>query len=212
MESALDRSLRQNFAKKQMQSLLGIVTGVMADGVLNNSEVLFLQSWLLENREIRSIWPASVISRKLSEVLADGRIDEAERKHLAALLTGVAGVDFLESGSTTTAATQLPIEDCVTIKLPGSYVCHTGEFYYGTRAACERLTLKAGATLADSITKKVEILVIGSFVSRNWIHSTHGRKIEAAVKHQEQGSGIEIISERRWLEALDGCATNDAKN
>jgi len=31
-------------------------------------------------------------------------------------------------------------------------------------------------------------LVIGAIGSRDWIHSTHGRKIEAAVKLREQGT------------------------
>lgn len=203
MDASIARSLEKQDTTRKMQSLMGIISGVMADGHLNDSEILFLRTWLTENSALSNVWPASVILRKLDEVLEDGVIDEAERKHLTALLTSAAGVHFYDSGSVDTDPTTLPVNDCVTITLNNSSVCHTGEFYYGTRAACERLTLKAGGMPADAISKRVDILVIGSMSSRAWAQSSYGRKIEAAVNLQEKGHPIEIITEKRWLEAVD---------
>jgi hypothetical protein len=39
-------------------------------------------------------------------------------------------------------------------------------------------------------------------VSPHWRQTSYGNKIERAVQLQEEGCAIEIISERRWLEAL----------
>ncbi len=46
------------------------------------------------------------------------------------------------------------------------------------------------------------IRVIGAIGSRDWIHSTHGRKIERAVELREQGTGIYILSEEYWADSI----------
>jgi NAD-dependent DNA ligase len=71
---------------------------------------------------------------------------------------------------------------------------------YGTRAACERLVLKLGARCADNVSKKVNILVIGTKVSVDWAHTSFGRKIQQAMELREAGHPMKIISERRWLQ------------
>jgi hypothetical protein len=40
--------------------------------------------------------------------------------------------------------------------------------------------------------------VIGSIGSRDWIHSTHGRKIETAVAMRERGHSIALVGEEHW--------------
>lgn len=77
-----------------------------------------------------------------------------------------------------------------------------GEFLYGTRAACERLVLKVGAMCTDNVSKKVDILVVGTRVAPDWAHTSFGRKIQRAVELQTEGHAIEIISERRMMEAI----------
>lgn len=47
-------------------------------------------------------------------------------------------------------------------------------------------------------------LVIGDIGSAAWMHSTHGRKIEAAVELLERGTGIAIISEAHFMKSLGG--------
>lgn len=82
-------------------------------------------------------------------------------------------------------------------------VCFTGEFLYGTRAACERLVLKLGATCAENVSKKVDVLVIGTKVSLDWAHTSFGRKIQKAMDLRGEGHPIAIISERRWLQLME---------
>jgi NAD-dependent DNA ligase len=193
---------------KRMQTLMGVIAGLIADGELNDAEILFLRGWLLENHELQQEWPASIIFRKISDILEDGIVTNDERAHLMRILTDTSGNQFSETGASDISPTTIPIDDCVTISIAGSSLCLTGEFYYGTRAACERATLKAGGVVADNVTRRVDILVVGSYASKHWVNESFGRKIEAAVKHQESGTGIEIISEARWMTALAASAAS----
>jgi hypothetical protein len=56
--------------------------------------------------------------------------------------------------------------------------------------------------VADSVTSKTDVLVVGMIASPDWIQSTHGRKIEAAISMKQGGHPIVIVPEEHWLEAL----------
>lgn len=199
---AISKSLEHYRITKAIEHLLGMVEGMIVDNHLHDLEVKMLSTWLAANPEAATRWPVSVIARKVSDVLTDGIITEAERKHLMEVLKELIANNFSETGSASPESATLPIDDCVTVTLQNSGVCMTGEFIFGTRAACERLTLKAGGMPLDNVTKNVDILVIGTRISPNWAHTTFGRKIQRAAELQEQGHPIEIISERRWIEAV----------
>lgn len=202
MDNKISASLKNKELSKAFTTLCGIVSGIVADGQLHDLEVAYLRTWLTENRAIRELWPASVIWRRIEEALRDGHIDETERAQLLECLLELSSDQFALTGSVSAEPLPLPIEDCVTISPAGATFCLTGNFVFGTRAACERATLGAGGTIADSVSKKVDVLVIGTMVSSAWAQTSYGRKIERAAQLQEEGHGIEIISERRWTEAL----------
>jgi NAD-dependent DNA ligase len=188
---------------RAIEHLMGLVTGMVADGELNELEIKMLSTWLASHPEATADFPGSIIARTVADALADGIITQAERTHLLQVLTQMASCDFSATGSVSPEVASLPIEDCVTIDFRNSMVCFTGEFLYGTRAACERLVLKVGAMCADNVSKKVDILVIGTRVAPDWAHTSFGRKIQRAVELQEQGHAIEIISEKRMMQAIE---------
>lgn len=200
--TSIQKSLERHRINKAVKHLLGMVEGMVADNHLHDKEVQLLSTWLNAYPEATSAWPGSVIGHKVREVLADGIITDEERKHLLKVLLGLIANDFAETGSASAEVTTLPIDDAVTVEIRNAGVCMTGEFIFGTRAACERLTLKAGGMPLDNVTKRVDILVIGTRVSPDWAHTTFGRKIQRAAELQDEGHPIEIISERRWLEVV----------
>lgn len=201
-EIAIKNSLEKARIKKAIEHLLGMIEGMIADDHLHDKEIQLLSTWMSANPQAILEWPGSVIALKVREILADGIITDDERKHLLIVLNKLIATDFNETGDASSCPTTLPIDDVVTIEIRNSGVCMTGEFIFGTRAACERLTLKAGGMPMDNVTRNVEILVIGALASPNWAHTSFGRKIQKAVEMQEAGHAIEIISEKRWLTAL----------
>lgn len=185
---------------RAIEHLLGMVTGMVADGQLHDLEIKMLSTWLTSYPEATTEFPGSVIARKVTEVLNDRIITEDERAHLMEVLLGLASTDFSVTGSAAPEVATLPIDDNIDVHFSDAMVCFTGEFLYGTRAACERLVLKLGARYADTVSRKVNILVIGTKVSDDWAHTSFGRKIQKAMELRDQGHPIEIISERRWLQ------------
>lgn len=193
-------SISKHKANRAIEHLMGLVTGLIADGHLNDIEIQMLSTWISGHPEVTSEFPGTVIARTLAEVMADGVISETERSHLLATLTGLASTDFSVTGSAAPEVASLPIDDSVTFDIRDVTACFTGEFIFGTRAACQRLMEKFGAECVDNISKKVNVLVIGTKVSPDWIHTSFGRKIQKVMELREEGHHIHIISERRWLE------------
>jgi NAD-dependent DNA ligase len=201
--SGVEKSLARHRTSVAMEHLLGMVQGMLADGHLHDMEIKFLSTWLDANDDVVQMWPASVVAQRIRTAFQDGHISEEERIHLTQTLGDLLANDFAETGSATAEPTRLPVTDDIHVEVRDAGFCLTGEFAFGTRNACANLTERAGGIAVDNVSKKARYLVIGSRASPDWAHTSYGRKIERAVEMQTQGHAIYIISEQRWLKALD---------
>jgi NAD-dependent DNA ligase len=188
---------------RQIDELIGIVKGVMADGMVHQGEVEFLISWLETNRSALDKWPAKAIYPRLKAALADGNMDLDEEREILDLLLSTVGGNTAPMKGESSNSTALPYT------LPQSLLtfdarlfCFTGKFQSGSRQWCESQVIAKGGLATGSITKKLHYLVIGEIGSRDWMHSTHGRKIEKAIEYNEAGHSIAILSEQHWFEQL----------
>src|SRR5262245_7757035 len=176
---ALNRGLRSG---RETDELLGLCKGMLADGLINQPEAEFLGQWLRFNRETAEQWPANVLSQRIAHMLRDGRLDKHEGVELLDLLIEVTGGDASRL-SAQSLSTGLPISNPVpNVVIPGKRLCLTGKFVFGSRDACKAEIEVRGGSCVDSITTELDYLVIGVIGSRDWIHSSFGRKIEKAVE------------------------------
>ena len=67
---------------KAMNSLLGIIEGIAVDGLVNDLERAYLQSWISEHEHAAQVHPYIELLPRLIEAVADGRIDKEERADL----------------------------------------------------------------------------------------------------------------------------------
>jgi NAD-dependent DNA ligase len=199
---ATNVAIQHRIDTRSMQTLLGICTGIIADESIQDKEIMFLKTWLVDHQAICNEWPANAIHYKINEILADGIITAEERADLLALLQQLTGNNFSETGAAAPDGPALPIDNDPKIFFKNMTFCFTGKFLYGTRSACEEVILKFGAQAADKITKNLDYLVIGSMINPNWLHETYGLKIQKTVEYKEKGASICIISERQWSDAL----------
>lgn len=79
--------------------------------------------------------------------------------------------------------------------------CFTGRFVYGDMDDFEHAIRKVGGYSAN-LTRKTDYLVVGSYDNNRWDNSSHSKIINRALSLRESGSGIQVISERVWLESL----------
>jgi NAD-dependent DNA ligase len=184
-----------------IDELLGLIRGIVADGEVTEQEAHVLAAWTIRHPDVGNDWPASILVRRLNRIYEDGKVDANERAELRDLLEEIIGEN------------ENPIENPVT-KLPlcrpapevifdQNIFVFTGKFVYGPRRVCEAEVLKRGGVCSDRVTLQTSYVVIGSVGSRDWIHSSWGRKIEKAVDYKSKGlCPIAVISERRWTEFL----------
>lgn len=186
---------------KSVESLIGICTGLVADHVLNDQEIIFLDTWLDENEQIGHDWPANVIADRVSAILHDGVITQEESDDLRETLNSIIG-DGIQIGIVDGMATRLPVVQIDSLAIDERVFCLTGKFIYGSRKKCESAIVERGGKVHPRVVAGLDYLVIGTLASRDWMHTGHGRKIEAAVKLQDQGNPVSIIAEEDWVKYL----------
>jgi NAD-dependent DNA ligase len=188
---------------KSLNSLLGIVSGLVSDGELNDKEIIFLKTWCDENRHIAGEYPANIIFRRLHEVLLDGIITSEERDHLLHELTILSGNNFAETGSALPEHIEAVFDNDPTVVFEGNEFVFTGKFVFGTRPTCEAAVIKRGSQVKDYITQNTNYLVIGTRSSPEWIAENFGRKIQKAADMAQSGDfDISIIREADWAMSL----------
>lgn len=187
--------------RRSCESLIGIASGLVADGDLNDLEIRFLATWLAEHPELATTWPGEIVYKRVREVLSDGVVTPTERDYLCKTLGELVGGAFSESGAAASEASDLPLDQSVEVAIRASSFCFTGEFVFGTRSACERAVQQREGRVT-SVGKKLNYLVIGEMASRAWKYSAFGSKIEAAMKLKQEGVPLAIVSEQQWVRAL----------
>lgn len=178
--------------------LEGLCKGVLANNQLNDSEIKYLKWFLSVNGALKNNYPGKELYTLVEDILRDGIITDEERESLKQALASFTGCD-LDSGIVDGLATQLPIDSIDSLDLTGATVCLTGEFIHGKRSVCEEEIRQQGANIINSITQKLDYLIIGTLSSKDWRYKAHGRKIEKAISYRdEKGISLKIISEEQW--------------
>lgn len=198
--ASIDRMSANRLETKAIHTLMGIVTGIVADGEITAGEIRFLRAWLAEHDDTARAWPGCAIAQQLAYVLDDGVITTEERAHLLCALSELANSDFAATGSAQAEPLALPIDDSARVNMLNAGIVHTGVFMFGTRAACERFSLAMGAMPLDNVSRHTDVLVIGTRVTPTWASESYGRKIMKAANMRASGHHIRIISERFWFD------------
>ena len=96
-------------ASRQIDELIGIARGLVADDHINQGEVEFLQKWLVANSIISDQPVVKVLYQRVNQMLADGIVDDDEKAELLHTLNHFSRRDF-ELGEVL-KATSLPLNE-----------------------------------------------------------------------------------------------------
>ena len=161
-----------------------------------------MRDWVGRHLDALEHWAVRTIHDRLTQHFKDGVIDEVERADLKRLLDQLVSGE-LSAVCDTDAATTLPLDQPPpTIEWVDMTYVFTGQFAFGPRRDCEREVEKRGGTCEGNVTKRTSFLVIGTFGSRDWVHTAFGRKIEKAVSYRQAGVPLRIVGEDHWVSTL----------
>ena len=184
---------------RQVDELIGLARGLIADGALSEAEVRCLETWLAANLSVSHQPLIALLYDRIRSILADGVADQEECEDLLAALTTFTGDAELGEAP---KATTLPLcRPAPALTFEGKLYCFTGTFSFGQRKHCEQAVAERGAT-GGSLTRKTDVLVIGAYATDSWKHSSFGNKILKAAEMRARGIPISIVSEQHWTQHL----------
>ena len=184
------------------EGLLGIIRGILADCELNENEIRFLDTWIQDNPEVVDAWPGNILARRLNEILEDGIITKEESDDLKKTLSEIIGGGIWEDGIVSGVTTSMGLDEVEKMEFRQKLFCLTGKFLFGSRKKCEEVIVERGGMIHPRVTNKLDFLIVGALASRDWINSTHGRKMEQAIANKEKGLPVLIVGEKTWEKFL----------
>jgi len=193
----------------ELLNLEGLFRGILSDGILRDSEVVKLQSWLNEHGQLAGNFLYDELDARIKKVLMDGLITAEERNdlicfmlqfvsHLNEEARGCFVSNEIESDVSTAIYGQPPVD------FENRSFCLSGSFQlFGSKLEIEGIIQSRGGVVVGSMTKKVNYLVVGSNGSSDWRFGAYGRKVEKAMEFKSKGFTIEVIDEHWFHAALN---------
>lgn len=193
---------RKSIQDRQIDTLIGLSTGIIADGRVDQAEAEVLQNWLAQASQQTDNPIIINLLEKVSAMLEDNILDDDEASELFSTLETLSGgtTKFGEISKPSSLPLDSPTPK---ITFEDKHFLFTGTCAFGTRKQCQDEISKLNGIAVSSVTKKLDYLVIGSYVTDSWIHETFGRKIEKAMEYRESGLSLKIVSEEEWAKSME---------
>ena len=96
----------------------------------------------------------------------------------------------------------LPLDHVEQVDLSSKVFCFAGEFVYGSKLACQRATISAGAFAIKRPSNQLDFLVIGGRTGVDWRTSDAGNHVDMVNGFRKTGRAMSIISEDCWSRSL----------
>jgi len=168
----------------------GILRGIVSDGVIMRSELLFLIEWMEDHNWLNSKADElyEVCLKHLSMLSENEEIlDAKSNEHIIRLINAELSEDNLND---------------IEIHLSGALCCLTGTFSSGCKDEIEDMINKAGGVCASNVTHATRYVFIGSEGSRAYGCGNHGTKVNKALEYKAKGQNIDIYEEKILMLAL----------
>jgi hypothetical protein len=187
-----------DLAAADMQRLSGLLAGVGADRRVTERELAGIREWLDSVRYLKGTWPYDETEAVLTNVLADGVIDEDEQRFLVAytrsFLEGTArsgGMGDLGEGLLRYGACAVNPE----ITFRGKRFCVTGTGPPAARSRLARAVAQLGGVPVLDVRRDLDYLVVAAERDVAWAFSCFGRRVEEAIALRQAGAHVTIVHE-----------------
>ncbi len=191
-----------------MQKLHGILHGIMADGIIDDTEIIELNNWLYENDHLACNYPYAELSSLITSILSDGKIDNRERATLKVFFSEFIDIsnsfninkDEIESLKKLITIGGI-CAVCPEINFKSTF-CFTGKSSRTTRDEIADRIFSIGGVFNNAIIKDTRYLIVGNEGNPCWAFSCYGRKVEKAMQMRKQGHKIMIVHENDFWDAV----------
>jgi len=202
-----------------VQTLHGLLHGVLADTEINENEIFQLNNWLEDHSILKGTYPFDEIYSLIATILADGVVTEDEKNLLKAFFAEF--VDTRDSYNINAPdiaklQEQYSVQGICAkdpdITILGHTFSFTGASSRATRNKIAEEIVSHGGIFNNSVTKKTEFLIVGAEGNPCWAFSCYGRKVEKAVAMRKEGAKIVIVNEHDFWSALEQDCAADAES
>jgi hypothetical protein len=193
-------------ATSDMQRLHGVMAGIMADCEITKAELNGLTDWLSEHEHLKTCWPYEEVGSLITTVLNDGKIDAEEHGLLLNFFS-----EFVRLADNRTIVTPQVIQGgsigglcavCPEVVFEGKKFVFTGASSKYSRIHFCEIVERLGGTVAGSVSKKLDYLIIGADGNPCWAYACYGRKVEMAVTFRKAGAQILLVHENDFHDAI----------
>jgi len=187
-----------------IQRLSGILHGISADNEINELEIQFLKQWIEDNAPLKAIYPFDEIYSVVYS-LFDAKIwKEQESKLLLKYCKAFSNVDQTSDTKELMQIVNLGIcQSSPIIMVEGNTFCLTGESKLYSRKQIENHIYLNGGIVKNTVSFKLNYLIICEEKSSCWAFACYGRKIEKAIELRKQGALINIIHESDLFNTIE---------
>lgn len=193
----IDRNLVSYYDEttQQIQTLLGIMSGIASDNEISSVELAYLWKWLNDNEHLNGIFPFNEIYSIVCQVGTRKTLSTEQKNYLLKLF------NWTDDKTLTTENPFVPWTIDPSIEFQNKSFCFTGISKKMSRPKIsELITSKNG--ILKGISGKLDYLIVCTEANIAWTHSCYGRKIEEAIHLRRNGAKILIIAEKDFWDAL----------
>lgn len=192
-----------------IQKLLGILHGILADNIITDEEIILLKNWLLDNEQLIGVYPFDEFESLLVGIMEDGVISDQERAYLKVFIA-----QFIDKNETKNIdideierlKKEITITGICTINPNIEFLekefSFTGISKNMSREEFANKIISLGGVFNNNVSKKTNYLIIGNEVNPCWAYSCYGRKVEKAIELRKAGNRISIVSEIDYLDSI----------
>ena len=210
IENILDiriKELNLNESYNSTNYFYGFLKGIACDNTVSINELNVLVELIEEHSNLLADPRIFGIHKKTLISLKDNVIDQDESDEICEWISRLVGDSFADTGLTNSSDGGLQQEilnDISFEDLKGSSVAITGTFKDYSRIEIKKQLETMNVMLCNSVSKKVDYLIVSDEASKHWATTNAGTKILKAHKLKSKHGKPNFIDERSLLSLLTG--------
>lgn len=198
-----------DYITADLQSLHGLVQGILSDNEISDSEIKSLSAWIMDHEELNGMYPYDELNSVISSILKDGEISDDERLYLKRFFiefTDTTDFSSISLNDVEELKNSITIDGicatCPEICFENTTFAFTGLSAKTSRDGFRELVESLNCNFKSGISQSVNYLVVANEGNRYWAYSCYGRKIEQAIELRKKGHPIVIVHEFDFWDAV----------